>query len=156
MTQWSANIGGMRKRKAKGNEEKGITQKNKKRMVSRSKSRKTIGPCSSSAQASTFRRFPMSPLEQREGRSLWVMRGWVSGLCVCVCVCELCVSCVRGEGVGVGGLDERGLLDGMVEVCPGWSMATWTQSFFNPTLMVIFIALNRKKYWFSDEGNPQV
>lgn len=61
-----------------GNGEKGGTQKNKKRMVSRSKSRKTIGPCSSSAQASTFRRFPMSPLEQREGRSLWVMRGMTS------------------------------------------------------------------------------
>lgn len=79
-----------------GNGEKGGTQKNKKRMVSRSKSRKTIGPCSSSAQASTFRRFPMSPLEQREGRSLWVMRGMTSVrvggvvravVCICVCVC---------------------------------------------------------------------
>lgn len=77
---------GWGKRKGKGNAEKGITQKNKKRMVSRSKSRKTIGPCSSSAQASTFRRFPMSPLEQKEGRSLWVMKGWVSGLCACTCV----------------------------------------------------------------------
>lgn len=40
----------------------------------------------------------MSPLEKREGRSLWVMRGRVSGLCACTCVS--CV-CVRGEGVGV-------------------------------------------------------
>lgn len=63
------------KKQSGGNGEKGGTQKNKKRMVSRSKSRKTIGPCSSSAQASTFRRFPMSPLEQREGTSLWVMGG---------------------------------------------------------------------------------
>lgn len=68
MTQWPAEIDGMRKRKSKRQtKRKGLTPKNKKRMVSRSKSRKTIGPCSSSAQASTFRRFPMSPLEQREG-----------------------------------------------------------------------------------------
>lgn len=103
MTQWSAKINEMRK-KSKGNTEKGITQKNKKRMVSRSKSRKTIGPCSSSAQASTFRRFPMSPLEQREGRSLWVMRGWVWGLCTFVYMCEKYVYVwrVRVDGIKAG------------------------------------------------------
>lgn len=80
MKQWSATIDGMRKTKQRQRRENS-NKKKKKRMVSRSKSRKTIGPCSSSVQASTFRRFPMSPLEQREGRSLWVMRGWMSGLC---------------------------------------------------------------------------
>lgn len=51
----------------------------------------------------------MSPLEQREGRSLWVMRGWVSGagaggrscargrVYVYVCVCAVCEKW-RGEG----------------------------------------------------------
>lgn len=73
----------MSKRERKAN------SKHKKLMVSRSKSRKTIGPCSSSVQASSFRRFPMIPLEQREGRSVWVMGrngGHVSGVGVCVLV----------------------------------------------------------------------
>lgn len=67
----------------------------------------------------------MSPLEQREGRSLWVMRGWVSGVVrvfVRVSVCEffyVCVWCVRGEGVRVGDWMRGGCWNGMVEVSPG-------------------------------------
>lgn len=92
-------------KQSKGNKEKGITQKNKKRMVSRSKSRKTIGPCSSSVQASTFRRFPMSPLEQKRGEFC----GWWRDRCrgrarVLVCT-SVWVVCVWGWvlGVRVGG-----------------------------------------------------
>ena len=43
----------------------------------------------------------------------------VGAVRVCMCVCELCVSCVRGGGVGVGDWMRGGLLDGNVEVCPG-------------------------------------
>lgn len=112
-------------------------------MVSRSKSRKTIGPCSSSAQASTFRRFPMSPLEQREGRSLWVMRGRVSGLCACTCV-FMCV-CVRGEGVGVGAGWEG--VVGMVwwKYVLGDAWQHGHRASLIPLLVLFNSALNRKK-----------
>lgn len=74
--------------------ERKANSKHKKLMVSRSKSRKTIGPCSSSVQASSFRRFPMIPLKQREGRSVWVMGGvadvsLVLGVCSCECAWSL-------------------------------------------------------------------
>lgn len=78
--------------------------KNKKLMSSRSKSRKTIGPCSSSAQVSTFRRFPMSPLEQKEGRCVWVMEGPgdLCGVCAHTDMCD-----IRGiyKAQGVDGMD---------------------------------------------------
>ncbi len=79
--------------------ERKANSKHKKLMVSRSKSRKTIGPCSSSVQAISFRRFPMIPLEQREGRGVWVM-GDVANVCLVlgVCSCECCVE----SGMGVG------------------------------------------------------
>lgn len=69
-------------------------------MSSRSKSRKTIGPCSSSAQVSTFSRFPMSPLKQKEGRRVWVMEGHGDPCVVCVYtdVCD-----IRGVGCGWNG-----------------------------------------------------
>lgn len=81
--------------------ERKANSKHKKLMVSRSKSRKTIGPCSSSVQASSFRRFPMIPLEQREGRSMWVMGGVVDvSLVLGVCSCE-CAWCLGMMGSGV-------------------------------------------------------
>lgn len=84
--------------------ERKANSKHKKLMVSRSKSRKTIGPCSRSVQASSFRRFPMIPLEQREGRSVWVMGG-VAGVCLVlgVCLCECACSLGWGSGrIGCG------------------------------------------------------
>lgn len=49
----------------------------------------------------------MSPLEQREGRNLWVMRGWVSGAVrTIVRVCRMYV-CVVREGFRGVGPDER-------------------------------------------------
>lgn len=140
----------MEEKQSGGNGEKGGTQKNKKRMVSRSKSRKTIGPCSSSAQASTFRRFPMSPLEQREGRSLWVMRGMMSVGAgeECAWSCASARASARAsERVGVrvckrsrDGGGRRGSMwrwvcwNGVMDGCPGWRTATWTQSVSSPTL----------------------
>lgn len=79
----------------------------------------------------------MSPLEQKEGRHLWVMRGTGIGVvyvlvppaCVCVhirmCVC-VCVSVCMCVYMCRSGMSE--LL--------GWHggrMATWTQIFFSPT-----------------------
>lgn len=66
---WISNRNEGKIKKAKRQQRDKENSKNKKRMISRSKSRKTIGPCSSSVQVSTFRRFPMSPLEQKEGTS---------------------------------------------------------------------------------------
>lgn len=68
-------------------------------MSSRSKSRKTIGPCSSSAQVSTFRRFPMSPLKQKEGRRVWVMEGHGDPCGVCI---QMCVHQGHIQGVRCG------------------------------------------------------
>ncbi len=88
--------------------ERKANSKHKKLMVSRSKSRKTIGPCSSSVQAISFRRFPMIPLEQREGRGVWVM-GDVANVCLVlgVCSCECAWSLGWGSGRIGCGMDFR-------------------------------------------------
>lgn len=81
-------------------------------MISRSKSRKTIGPCSRSLQASTFRRFPMIPLEEREGRGTWVMGGvalvsLVSGVRSCKRVCVDSGGCTGREAGRLGSCSGR-------------------------------------------------